>query len=318
MSIRILRAGPLTTIQDQGRVGYQELGFTVSGAMDQYAFNIANILVGNQMNSAVLEFTFMGAKIEFMHSSIIAITGGDMSPSINNKLVEPYQAILVKAGDILEMSHARSGCRSYLAFANQLDIKSVLNSKSTDLKCGFGGWKGRALRDGDVIPFLNPIIELKHFSRRKFRKPNLHYNNIMIRVVLGLQEDYFTKEGIDTFFSESYTITNESNRMGYKLDGPNLEFCKPADIISDGIPLGSIQVPSNGKPIIMLSDRQTTGGYPKIGVVAAVDLPKLAQARAGCSINFKEISLKKAQKLYIKQVNELQRLQKRLGKGVVC
>lgn len=297
MGIIIRKSGLFTTIQDYGRVGYQDSGFSVCGVMDKRSARIANMLVDNSRYEAVLEITLFGPTIEFTRSNIIAITGGNLRAKINNVPVSTYQAILVKEGDVLSFENAKTGSRAYVAFAGGLKVDKVMGSKSTDTRCKIGGFKGRALKNGDYIKFESPKEYLPNFLSRKINHIDKNNNSATLRVVIGPQENYFTKKGIETFFSETYTITNEFDRMGCRLDGPIIEHKSTADIISDGIAFGAIQVPSHGKPIIMLSDRQTTGGYTKIGTVISVDIPKLVQRKVGDTLKFKWISLQEAQKL---------------------
>ncbi|MGM9531737.1 biotin-dependent carboxyltransferase family protein [Intestinibacter sp.] len=298
MGIIIRKSGLYTTIQDYGRVGYQEFGFSVCGAMDKRSLKIANILVGNPVDEAVIEMTLVGPTIEFTESNIIAITGGNLRPKLNGQKVHTYQALLVKSGDVLSFEYAKSGCRAYIAFAGGLKVPKVMGSKSTYVRCGIGGYKGRTLQAGDYIKFESPKDYLPYFLSRKINYMHKNESEVTLRVIRGPQDTAFTENGLKTFFSSPYKVTNENDRMGCRLDGPVIEHKSSADIISDGIALGSIQVPSHGKPIIMMTDRQTTGGYTKIATVISVDIPKLAQRKAGDTIYFKEISLKEAQDLY--------------------
>lgn len=297
MGIIIRKSGLFTTVQDYGRVGYQDSGFSVCGVMDKRSARIANMLVDNSRYEAVLEITLLGPTLEFTESNIISITGGNLMPKVNNKPVPMYEAILINAGDVLSFENAKSGSRAYLAFAGGLKIDKVMGSKSTDTRCKIGGFKGRTLKKGDYIEFESPKDYLPNFLSRKLKYIEKEIKEVTLRVVIGPQENYFTKKGIDTFFSEPYTVTNEFDRMGCRLDGAIIEHKSSADIISDGIALGAIQVPSHGKPIIMLSDRQTTGGYTKIGNIISVDIPKLVQRKTGDIVRFEAISLQKAQKL---------------------
>ena len=297
MGIIIRKSGLFTTIQDYGRVGYQEFGFSVCGVMDKRSARIANMLVDNSRYEAVLEITINGPIIEFTESNIIAITGGDFKAKINDKKVNRNEAILVKEGDVLSFEYARTGSRGYIAFAGGLAVEKAIGSKSTDTRCKIGGFKGRALKAGDYIKFEKPKDYLPNFLSRKVKVIDKVSNHANLRVVLGPQDNYFTEKGIKTFFTETYTVTNEFDRMGCRLDGAVIEHKSEADIISDGIAFGAVQVPSHGRPIIMLADRQTTGGYSKIGNIISVDIPKLVQRKPGDTISFKYVSLKEAQKL---------------------
>ena len=312
MGIKILNPGLLTSIQDLGRVGYQKFGISPSGALDQTALKIANLLVNNPMGEAALEMTLMGAVIEFTASNVIAVTGGNFIPTLNDSPVPLYAAISVKAGDTLAFGVAKSGCRCYIAFSGGLDVPVVMGSKSTNLKCKIGGYQGRQLKLGDEVPFTAPVDTLPGIFQRTVPYYKREEKICNLRVVLGLQTEYFTEKGMQTFLGEEYTVTNRSDRMGCNLEGPVIEYQSKADIISDGIPFGGIQIPNGGKPIIMLSDRQTTGGYAKIGTVISVDIPLFVQRKMGDKIRFKEISIEQAQKLVADEARKLEKLQQTL------
>ena len=298
MGIRVLKAGMLTTVQDLGRNGYQSQGFSVAGVMDVRSFKIANLLLDNPENEAVLEFTLIGPTLQFTSATIIAITGGDFTPTLNGEPVPMYEAIYVNRGDILKFGSARTGSRGYIAFSSYLDIPVVMGSRCTNLKSQIGGFKGRKLRDEDYIGFRMKRRYLPYFLSRKLKPDDFSKEQETLRVVLGPQDELFSKQGIDTFLSEEYTVTSDFDRMGCRLEGAFIARKDEKDMISDGIAYGSVQVPSHGKPIILLSDRQTTGGYPKIATVASVDIPKLVQRKTDHKIKFEAISVQEAQKLY--------------------
>ncbi|MCI7129650.1 MAG: biotin-dependent carboxyltransferase family protein [Lachnospiraceae bacterium] len=298
MGIRVLKAGMLTTVQDLGRTGYQSQGFSVAGVMDVRSFKIANLLLDNPENEAVLEFTLIGPTLQFTSETIIAITGGDFTPTINGEPVPMYEAVYVNRGDILKFGSARTGSRGYLAFSSYLDVPVVMGSRCTNLKSRIGGFKGRKLKDEDYIGFRMKRRYLPYFLSRKLKPDDFSAENETLRVVLGPQDEMFSKQGIDTFLSQEYTVTSDFDRMGCRLEGSFIAAKDQVDMISDGIAYGSVQVPSHGKPIILLSDRQTTGGYPKIATVASVDIPKLVQRKTDHKIRFTAISVQEAQKLY--------------------
>ena len=302
MSITILSPGLLTTVQDFGRIGYQQFGVPVSGVVDPRAMSIANILVDNPEDEAVLECTMLGPQIRFHAANAIAITGGDLGPTIDNQPIPNYAAIRVEAGQVLRFAGLRSGCRAYIAFAGGLDIAPVMGSRSTYMKAKIGGVEGRKLQKDDVIKFRKPNPDLRGLNIRHISPefvPRLEYK---IRVVLGPQDDMFTEHGIGTFLSESYVVTPEFDRMGCRLDGEIIEHKgESGDIISDGIAFGAIQVPTAGKPIIMLSDRQTTGGYTKIANVISADFRILAQLKAGDRVRFAQVSVAAAQDALLTQ-----------------
>lgn len=305
MGIRILKGGMLTTVQDGGRTGYQSQGFSVAGVMDARSFKIANLLLDNPENEAVLEFTLIGPTLEFTSETIIAITGGDFQPKINDEPAPMYKAIYMHKGDILKFGSARTGSRGYIAFSSYLSIPVVMGSRCTNLKSCIGGFKGRRLQDGDYINFRIKRRYLPFFLSRKLEPDDFSQEETVLRVVMGPQDDMFSKQGIETFLNTEYIVTSEFDRMGCRLDGAYIARKSESDMISDGIALGSVQVPSHGKPIILLADRQTTGGYPKIATVASVDIPKLVQRKTDHKIRFQAISVQEAQNLYLKEINEL-------------
>ncbi len=313
MSITILLPGLFTTIQDAGRFGYQQYGFSPGGALDQDAMATANLLAGNGSGEAVLEMTLLGAEMVFGQANTVAITGGLCEPTRNGEPVPMYAAVAMKAGDTLSVGAVKEGCRAYLAFAGGLAVPSVMGSKSTQMKYGLGGFEGRALKAGDVIPFAAPKTALPNADKRILPLPRRESGVKTLRVVLGPQaKTSFAKEGLDTFLKEVYAVTGESDRMGCRLDGKPLAFQNGADIISDAIALGSVQVPSSGKPIILLNDRQTVGGYAKIAAVISVDIPVIAQCRPGDKVRFAAVSVKAAQRMYKKRRRQFEALRKTL------
>ena len=310
MGIRILKAGMLTTVQDLGRTGYQSQGFSVAGVMDVRSFKIANLLLDNPENEAVLEFTLIGPTLEFTSATIIAITGGDFQPTINDEPAPMYTAIYVNKGDVLKFGSAKTGSRGYIAFSSYLDIPVVMGSRCTNLKSKIGGFKGRQLQAGDYIGFRIKRRYLRFFLSRKLEQEKFDDDSVKVRVVMGPQDSKFSKQGIETFLSSEYTVTSEFDRMGCRLDGAYIAPKESSDIISDGIAFGSIQVPAHGKPIILLADRQTTGGYAKIATVASVDIPKIVQRKTDHKIRFEAITVQEAQKLYLKEQKELDKMRK--------
>ena len=301
MGIRVLKAGMLTTVQDLGRNGYQSQGFSVAGVMDVRSFKIANLLLDNPENEAVLEFTLIGPTLQFTSDTIIAITGGDFQPTVNGEPAPMYTALYMKRGDILKFGSARTGSRGYIAFSSYLDIPVVMGSRCTNLKSKIGGYKGRKLKDEDYIGFRIKRRYLPYFLSRKLDLDEFDEEEVTLRVVMGPQDDMFTKQGIHPLLSETYTVTSDFDRMGCRLEGPFIASKNGSDIISDGIAFGSIQVPAHGKPIVLLADRQTTGGYAKIATVATVDIPKLVQRKTDHKIRFQAITVEEAQKLYLEE-----------------
>jgi len=295
--LKVVTPGLLTTVQDVGRPKFQQSGMGVSGVMDRYSQRCANLLVGNAPDEAVLEATLLGPALEFRGESVIAVTGGAVQPQLNGQPVAMWQSLRVKQGDILSFTMLQKGCRLYIAFAGGIDVPVVMGSKSTNLKARVGGLDGRALRKEDELSLNAAGVDVSKLPLYRLPQefiPELR-SELELRVVLGPQDDAFTRQGLDTFLSGVYAVTQESDRMGYRLEGEAIEHRQGSDIISDGIVMGAVQVPGNGKPIILLADRQTTGGYTKIATVISADLPKLGQARPGDQIRFREISVQEAQ-----------------------
>lgn len=306
-AIRIIEPGFLTTIQDLGRFGYQQYGMPVCGAMDSYSLRLANWLVDNEINEACLEISFIGPRIEFLFDAIIGISGAEMRPELNGKELAMNEAIFAKAGDVLSFVGMVAGARSYLSISGGFDIHSVMDSKSTYLRGKIGGYKGRKLEENDLVPIFG------NKEKYKKRKVPLHMlrkfsSENAIRIIPGPELGRFEMESVIKFMTSSYSISVESDRMGYRLEGPVLDHLNGADINSAGLSLGTIQVPGNGKPIIMMADRQTVGGYTRLANVISVDIPLLGQMKPGDKLNFQEISLEKAQNLLQMENLQIQNL----------
>lgn len=304
MSIKVITPGMLSTIQDGGRKGFAAMGFNASGVMDVRSYHIANALVGNFTDEAVIEMTYLGGSFKFLESNYIAITGADMSPKLDGVPVEMYTTVFVKQDETLTFSAAKSGMRAYIAVRGGIDVPVIMGSRSTNLKCKLGGLDGRPLKAGDIVPCRDVYDEFHKHLIHSAPKEDFGSDEITVRVLLGPQDDYFTDHGIKTFLNSTYTVTNKSDRMGCKLSGEKIEYKNTVDIISDGIVFGSIQIPRTGNPIIMLADRQTTGGYAKIATVISVDLPLLAQARPGTKVRFELIDRQKAERLLKQEQKE--------------
>jgi biotin-dependent carboxylase-like uncharacterized protein len=292
----VVNPGMLTTVQDLGRNGYQKYGLAVSGSVDHYAHRVANILVSNPQNSAVLEITLFGLKLVALESTVIAVTGGDLQPTVNNQPVATWSSIKVNKGDEIQFKGCKSGCRAYLAVAGGIDVPLFFGSRSTDVVGKFGGVEGRGLEKGDLLHAGEGKVPIDKIKRRTL-PPSLipdYSNHVDARVILGPQDDAFETDTIDTFLSSTYTVTKEMDRMACRLDGPKLEHQTSADIDSEGLFLGSIQVPKNGLPIVFLTGRQSVGGYTKIGGVISVDLSRLAQVKQGDTISFHQVTMDEA------------------------
>jgi len=309
MSITVVNPGMLTTVQDMGRVGYQQFGVPVSGVIDPRSAAIANILVGNEQGEAVLECTMLGPHLTFNTANCIAVTGGDLGAVIDGQPIERYRAVKVEAGQTLRFTMPKTGCRAFISFAGGLDIPLVMGSRSTYMKAQIGGLEGRKLQKGDVIGFRAPVVDLRNMALRCIAPEFKPFDVYTVRVLLGPQDDAFTDKGIKTFLGEIYTVTAESDRMGCRFEGAAIEHKTGGDIISDGISFGAVQVPSSGKPILMLSDRQTTGGYTKIANVISADFRILGQLKAGDRVRFEKVSIEAAQDALLAQRNSLALLQ---------
>lgn len=302
--------GVLTTIQDEGRYGYEQFGMSPAGPMDGTAFRTANILVGNLEGESALEATMLGPALCFDQDNLIAITGADMVPTLNGQPCPMYQAVAVKAGDRLMLGAARTGCRAYIAFAGGLDVPQVMGSRATALQNKVGGYQGRKLAKGDNVGFRapNPTLPLPRIAPVSA----LAGREVTIRVVLGPQDDAFTEEGVQTFLSQPYTVSKDFDRMGCRLEGPVIQHKTDGNIISDGMVTGAIQVPTSGQPIIMLAERQTVGGYTKIATVISADLPIVGQRKTGDVIRFQAVSMEEAHRAWREANRELEELKARL------
>lgn len=320
MSVQVIHPGLSTTVQDLGRFGSQKFGVIVSGAMDSISLRIANLLVGNPEGEGALEITLFGTTLQFESDQLVAITGGDLQPTIDGEKAPMWRPILIRKGSLLKFKSAFTGCRAYIAFAGGIEIPEVMGSKSTYLRAAIGGLNGRALQKGDeftcghhskiAMTFVRQLEKMKnHFSW------SVNYTEFfsfeqkqLIRILRGSEFERFDQSSQETFFSEPYTLTTQADRMGYRLEGKPLCLAEKFELLSEGVTYGTIQVPSNGQPIILMADRQTTGGYPKIGQVVSVDLPQLAQLQPKAEILFQEITLEEAEKELIKNeiiLNEL-------------
>lgn len=264
--------------------------------MDEFALRMANVLVGNDQNSAALEITVQGPKIEFLAPTWIAVTGADLSPTLDERTISLWESVRVHAGSVLAFGDPRDGMRAYLAVRGGIDVPVVMGSRSTYLKGRFGGLQGRALRKGDQLCTL-PLGRSEFVPKRlpKNYTAPLYGGSHRLRVITGPQQDAFDRSALSAFLGSRYKVSSQSDRMGYTLDGPKIEHRAGADIISDGNPPGAIQVPGDGVPRVLLADRGTTGGYTKIATVITSDLSKLAQALPGHAIAFRQVSLQEAQ-----------------------
>lgn len=293
------KPGFLTTVQDLGRFGYRHLGVPVSGSIDPWALRAANLLTGNKPGSACLEMTLTGPTLRFLQDCLIAITGADIEPKINGRPAPMWECIFLKTGDILTFGHCRRGCRSYLAFAGGIDVPLVLGSRSTLLAAGFGGYGGRSLIAGDIIEIFNPGEECAGSGEKYPAHLRPAYpSEIRVRVIKGINSDCFSAEEYEKFYRESFKVTVRYNRMGCILEAGAAVIPKtPAVAESFPVTPGTVQVPPSGKPVVLLNDAQSTGGYPQIATVITADLWRVGQAVAGDLISFEETSLEEAHRL---------------------
>ncbi|MFZ2288034.1 MAG: biotin-dependent carboxyltransferase family protein [Bacteroidales bacterium] len=334
-TVIVHKPGLLTTVQDRGRYGYQRYGMPVSGAMDTFSLELANLLAGNDPGDACLEATISGPELEFTGATWVAITGADMDPHLNGLGISMNTAVDVKSGDRLGFGGLKSGCRAYIAFAGGITVPPVMGSRSTYLRAAIGGYNGRALIQGDELPLgtnnvlltgdtlpLGEATPLSHGyelhlgkARRKPRFTKIpeglipeYKHEQTIRVISGPEAHYFEITGLRSFLSTGYTVTARSDRMGYRLSGEPIKHKEGmSGIISAGISVGIVQVPGDGQPIILMADRQTSGGYARIANVITVDLTLLAQMRPEDRIRFTETTLDRARQLSLNRMTELKR-----------
>jgi antagonist of KipI len=304
---KIEEPGLHTTIQDSGRFGFQKDGIVPAGPMDPYAFRMANTLVGNSWDEAAIEMTMVGPNLLFQENTVIAVSGANLSPTLNGRKIPMWSSVYVEKGQALSFGKPKHGARAYLAIAGGIQSKQVLSSRSTYTRAKIGGLNGEALEAGDELPGL--IFSEGELAKRrgKILSKNVrpfYQAHHMVRVIPDEQEIFFTEEALSTFYTHSFKVTPQSDRMGYRIQGKKLEFKMQVDLLSDAVAFGSIQVPSDGDPIILMADRQTTGGYPKIGTIISHDLWKVAQLLPGQTLSFQRSSVKEGHR-WLKYENDL-------------
>lgn len=313
MTLRIITGGLQTTVQDLGRVGRQRTGIPVCGAMDRFAHRVANMLVGNEDSAATLEASLLGPAIAFDEPATIALAGGDLSATISGNDVAPWHAIAVPQGATLRFGEARVGCRTYIAVAGGIELAPVFGSRSTYLRAQFGGFEGRALRSGDVLNPGAPSPTASRIASSLRSSGNTaigrwtiassvrpaYNDDPIVRVIPGEHYELLDEPSRDRFIASTFKVSSNSDRMGYRLGGVNLSLGEPKELLSEGVAFGTIQLPPGGEPIVLMADHQTTGGYPRIGEVATVDLPLIAQLKPGDRLRFRLVSVEKAQQAYL-------------------
>lgn len=305
MSVTVIKPGLLSSFQDQGRHGYQHLGVSVGGAMDARAHRLANLLVGNIHDEATLEITLAGPTLRFDAPACIAISGARLGAMLNGQAVPNNRPLVLGAGDVLSFGARQDGLRAYIAWHGGVDLPQVLASRSTYLRGKLGGYHGRALRQGDVFSLKADMH--RHDAGTlagKLWEIEIYLPAILgqtarraIRTTRSAHADLFTATAMATFYGAEFKISPQSERMGYRLQGPPLHLRSNSQLLSEATCFGSIQVPADGNPIVLMADRQTTGGYAKIAHVATVDLPAIAQSMPGDVLRFTEIDLEQAQQL---------------------
>jgi antagonist of KipI len=310
-TFEVLEPGILTTIQDLGRYGFSQFGVPPSGALDTFSLRVSNLLVGNEEGEACLEITLMGLRLRALKEVVIAIAGGDLSPTLNRESLQMWRTHLLVQDDVITFKKVSAGCRAYLSVAGGLVVPKIMGSSSTYLSGKFGGLDGRPLRKGDIL-YTSNTFSLDRLGLR-FPSEWIHplEKKVFLRVVPGPQHHHFTEEGFQTLTSSSYEVTPQCDRMGVRLEGPGIERRSDVEesIISEGLIPGAIQVPGDGKPIIILTEL-VTGGYTKIATIISTDLPRVAQLKPGDRVKFKPISIEEAHHLLRRQEEVLKEFKK--------
>ncbi len=301
--LKVLKPGFLATVQDRGRYGFGRYGISASGAADQYSLRLGNLLVGNTEGAAAIEMTLVGGEFQSLADGVVAVTGSDFDARLDDEPIPMWTSIAVRRGQRLTFGATRSGARCYLSIAGGVFAPELLGSRSTHLLTGLGGFEGRPLRNGDEIEIGAALFPLDRLRWRTVQRAVIleYHSECRLRVLLGPQDRHFSKRSVEMFLDTSYIVTEKSNRMGLRLDGPALKHKRKADIPSEGVPLGAVQVPQNGLPIILFVEHQTTGGYPKIATVISTDFHRIGQAKPGDKFSFTSVSLAKALKLLRQQ-----------------
>lgn len=321
--ITVLRPGLLTSVMDLGRPGYQRHGVVVGGALDSFAARVANMIVGNDDNAALLELAQLGPELRFDSDALVAWCGGGFEPRIGSEPFPRDRAVRIAAGEKIWFGPAQGGLRGWLAVAGGLDVPLVLGSRSTYRRAGFGGHQGRPLQAGDILRTGAPsewaLARMKSPARAslwsvrpetlgKAPEPG------RIRAMTGPEWELFAPEAQRTFFSAEWKVTKDADRMGVRLAGPELPLATPRELLSEGVNEGVVQVPAGGAPIVLLASRQTVGGYPRIAAAASVDLGRLAQLAPGATVRFTRINLATAHELLLERERNLNRVRAGLAR----
>jgi antagonist of KipI len=324
VGLKVLRAGILSTVQDLGRWGYQRYGVPVNGVMDEYSHRLANILVGNDERAATIEITLVGPGFTLTRDAMLAVCGGDFEARVNGEALPRARPVLVRAGSTLDFAACKRGCRAYVAVGGGFDVEPVLGSCSTFVRGGFGGWHGRALKRGDLLrtrdprPAFFPSLHQKLGAQRvsmvypgwaatervELQMPGPW----VLRFIPGQHWPLFSQETRERFAGGEYRVGSNSDRQGYRLMGPLLLPSEPVSLLSAGVTFGTIQVPPDGEPIVLMASRQTTGGYPRLGEVISADISLLAQVPPGAAVRFRPVTLADAQALLLERERDLARM----------
>jgi|SRR5262245_712134 len=312
MTATVQRAGFQTSVQDLGRTGFRQFGVSTSGALDPFALRVANLLVGNDEGAAGLEITLGGLQLRFEDERTVAWCGGEFDVQSGSRALPAGHVAHLQPGDELKFGRSRTGCRCWVAISGGIDVPVTLGSRSTDLRANFGGFEGRALCDGDVLQLAPqagsspPATGISSWAGpHDWVSPAKRYP--VLRFIRGVDWSRFDDVTIQRITIHEFRVSPDSDRMGVRIDGPELKRDKETDLISEAVAPGTIQVPPSGKPIVLLEDCQTIGGYPKIAHVITVDLAIAAQLRAGDGVRFLEVSLKDAHRLLLERERDLER-----------
>jgi antagonist of KipI len=344
MTIRVERPGMLTTIQDLGRPGYQHLGVTVGGAMDDVALRAGNALVGNSMDAAAIEVTLLGPQLQFTESRLAVVTGADLDARLDGAAIEPWQPFFATAGSTLSFGSRRSGCRACVCVAGGIDLPLTLGGRGTDLTAGFGGMRGRRLVAGDELPLgrastrngigngtpvagdepgggsaqghQGRLLEVPTHARSfldRLASTAYGHDAPVVRITAAPESGLLSPESGQTLVATGFKVSPDSNRMGYRIIGAALALERAAEMVSAPVALGTVQLPPGGEPIVLMADRQTTGGYPRIANVIAADICRLAQLAPGDIFHFQYVSHDEARRRLAEQNELIASLAKAMG-----
>jgi antagonist of KipI len=327
MTLRVEAPGLLTTVQDAGRRGHQREGVPEGGAMDPFALRVANLLVGNREGDAALEITLTGPMLHFESGTLVALAGAELGATVAGQELSPWRAVWIPAGSTLSFRGPGTGCRVYLAVAGGLAVPEVLGSRSTFVRARLGGLEGRALRAGDVLPRGAPSplsgriaaalsadgsLAVARWGVGLSLRPG-YSDHAVVRLLPGSHAQALSADSREELFRAEFHVSPHSDRTGYRLEGPGLEYAVAPRLLSEAVTFGTVQLPPDGTPIVLMADRQTTGGYPRIGEVASVDLPLLAQLRPGDRVRFRPCSLAEAQTRYLSRESGIAQLRQAIS-----